>query len=114
MHHRICKPAYKRSGIHNARKMVTSSHRLLAVVLPQGDELEDIRVLGLEVDRDRARSLVATLVNISRSRVVYAEHRHNAIRVTIRSGNVGSIENLARRRNETKIKRTQLHECYGC
>lgn len=60
------------------------------MVFPQVDELEDVGMPGLEVDSKGSWTLVATLVNISGSRVIGAEHRDDTIRVSISTCDVRS------------------------
>ena len=60
------------------------------MILPEIDKLKDIIVPRLKVDRKGTRSLVATLVDVSRRVVVYSEHRNNAIGRAIGPSNVGT------------------------
>jgi hypothetical protein len=69
-------------------KEITSTTLLLAVVLPQVEELEDVGMPRLEVDGERSRPFVTALVNIAGGGVVCTEHRHDAVRVSIGASNV--------------------------
>jgi hypothetical protein len=67
---------------------ITSANFFLTVILAEVEELEDICVPWLKVNGERARALVATLVYVSRSRVVRAKHRHDTVRITVGASNV--------------------------
>lgn len=64
-------------------KQVTRADLLLAVVLAQVEELEDVCVPRLNVDGKGSRSLVAALVDVARSVVVDSEHRDDTVRVAL-------------------------------
>jgi hypothetical protein len=67
---------------------VASTNLLLAVVLTQVKEAEDVGVPWLEVDGKGTGALVATLVDIASSVVVNAEHGNETIRCSVGSTNV--------------------------
>ena len=71
---------------------VTSPDLLFAVILAKVDELKDIRMPWFEVYGERARTLVATLVDVTCGGVKCTKHGHDAIRVAISAGNVGADE----------------------
>lgn len=52
---------------------------LLAVVLPEVDEIEDVIVPWLQVDSESAGALVASLVYVTRGGVKGAQHGDNAV-----------------------------------
>jgi hypothetical protein len=72
------------------KEEVPRANLLLPVVLAEIEELEDVRVPWLEVDGERSRTLVASLVDIACRVVVDTEHRDNAVRVPVCSRDVRS------------------------
>jgi len=68
------------------------------VVLPQVKEFKHIGVPGLEIDGKSTGALVATLVDVACGGVVRSKHRHDAVRIAVGSGNVGSRARLGNRR----------------
>jgi hypothetical protein len=75
-------------------KEIASASFFLSVVLSEVEELKDIGVPWLNVDGDRARTLIATLVNITGSGVVGSQHRYDPVGVTVGSSNVRSNNSL--------------------
>jgi len=61
------------------------------VILSQIEEIEDISVPWLEVDGERSWSLVSTLVDVSSSGVECSKHWNDTVRVTVGTGNVGTL-----------------------
>lgn len=94
-------------------EQISCTNLFLSVVLAQVDELEDIRMPWLKVDRKSARALVTTLVHITSGRIEYTEHRHNTIRVAVGSGDVGPTDNVRRFHMDAMIQRTRWPECYA-
>ena len=62
-----------------AVEQVARARLLLAVVLSQVEEVEDVGVPRLEVDGERALALAAALVDVARRVVEDAQHRHDAV-----------------------------------
>jgi hypothetical protein len=60
------------------------------MVFAEVDELKDISMPWFEVYSERARALVATLVDVTSGGVKRAKHGHDAIRVSIGASNVGA------------------------
>ena len=58
---------------------VASANFLLSVILPQVKECKDVCVPWLEVDGEGARALVATLIDVTSSRIVGPEHGHDPV-----------------------------------
>ena len=58
------------------------------MVLAQIKELKDIRVPRLQVNGKGTGTLVATLVNVTRSVVVHTKHRNDTVTHAIRTSNV--------------------------
>ena len=58
------------------------------MVLPEVNEVEDIRMPGLNVYSEGAGPLVASLVDITSCSVVCSMHRYNTIGVAVGAGNV--------------------------
>ena len=74
---------------------VAGADLFLPVVLAQVEELKDVGVPWLEVDGERAGALVATLVDITRCSIICAEHRNDAVRVTVRAGDVSARSRIS-------------------
>lgn len=70
---------------------VTGTGFLLAVVLAQIQELENVGVPWLDVNGKGTGTLVSSLVDITRSGVISTEHGDNPVRVTIGSSDVRPI-----------------------
>lgn len=75
-------------GDPERQEQIARAHLLLAVVLAQVDELEDIGVPRLEVDRKRPGALVPALVDVARGGVVDTEHGHDSVGVAVRASDV--------------------------
>ena len=71
-------------------EQVPGSLLLLPVVLPQVQEVEDVRVPGLQVDGEGPGSLVPALVDVPGSVVEDPQHGHEAVTVAVGPGNVGA------------------------
>lgn len=68
------------------------------MVLTKVKKVKDIRMPWLDIDGEGTRTLVAALVDITSSSVVSTEHGHDAIGVTVSSGNVRSVRGMSSRR----------------
>mmetsp|Transcript_1161 Transcript_1161/g.4600 ORF Transcript_1161/g.4600 Transcript_1161/m.4600 type:complete len:635 (-) Transcript_1161:687-2591(-) len=75
-----------------AVEKVARARLLLAVVLTQVEPVEDVRVPGLEVHRERALALAAALVDVARGVVEHAEHGDDPV------GGAVSATDVRRRR----------------
>ena len=64
---------------------------LLAVILSQIDELEDVVMPGLDVDGECAWTLVPTLVDITGRRVIGTQHGDDPIRVAVSTSDIRPI-----------------------
>mmetsp|Transcript_27903 Transcript_27903/g.64842 ORF Transcript_27903/g.64842 Transcript_27903/m.64842 type:complete len:299 (-) Transcript_27903:754-1650(-) len=64
---------------------------LLAVVLAELQEVEDVCMPWLEVEREGAFALAAALVNVAGCLVEVAKHGHQAVAASIRAADVGSF-----------------------
>src|SRR3954468_18308468 len=69
---------------------ITSSDLLLSVVLAQIQEVKDISVPRLQVDGKGARTLIATLINITCGVIKHAKHRYEAVGCAIGAGDIGT------------------------
>jgi len=54
------------------------------------EEFEVISVPWFDIDREGARTLIATLVHITSLGAVGSQHRHDCVGITIDAGNVRS------------------------
>ena len=87
---------YARSNTINSQEIrnpksveqVTSADLLLSVVLAQVDELEHVGVPRLDVDGERARTLVAALVDVTGGSIVRPEHGDDTVGVAVGTGDV--------------------------
>ena len=77
-------------------KQVPRSCFFLPMVLPQIDEIEDIRVPWLDVDSESARPLVTALVYVSSGCVIGAKHRDNTVRVSVGARDIGTTAEIIR------------------
>ena len=69
---------------------VARARLLLAVVLAQVEEVEDVGVPRLDVHGERALPLAAALVDEARRVVEDAQHRHEPVRRAVGAGDVGA------------------------
>jgi hypothetical protein len=77
-------------GDPEGEEQVAGANLLLAVILAEVEELEDVGVPGLEVDGKRSWALVASLIDVAGRVVVHAKHGDDSVRVAIRACDVGS------------------------
>ena len=71
--------AHEQVGYPEGVEELACAHLLLARVLLCAEEVEHVRVPRLQVDGERARTLVAALVDVARRVVEHAQHRNQAI-----------------------------------
>jgi hypothetical protein len=69
-------------------EQVSGTSLFFAMVLPEINEVEYIGMPGLNINGKCARPLVASLVNVTSSRIVCPKHGHDPVRISVRSGNV--------------------------
>eukprot|EP00754_Rhynchopus_humris_P001505 Rhum_TRINITY_DN10876_c0_g1::Rhum_TRINITY_DN10876_c0_g1_i1::g.40448::m.40448 len=72
-------------------EQVTGTVLLLAGVLLELQEVEDVGVPRLEVDREGALALAATLVHVARRVVEHAQHGHQAVALSVRAADVRAV-----------------------
>ncbi len=82
---------HKKIGDPERVEEVSSTDFLLSVVLPQVKEVKHIGVPWFEVDGEGTRALVATLIDISGSRIVSSKHRNDTVRIAVGAGDVRSL-----------------------
>lgn len=70
-------------------EQVTGSVLLLAMVLPQLQELIDVCVPGLQVYSEGSLSLSTSLVNVSGCVIEHPQHGHKSIRIAVGSSDIG-------------------------
>mgnify|MGYP001587020265 FL=1 len=85
---RLLDALHEEVGDPEGEEEVARANLLLAVVLAEVEELEDVGVPRLEVDGERSGSLVSTLVDVARRVVVDAKHGDDAIGVAVRACDV--------------------------
>ena len=69
-------------------KEISSTGFLFTMVLPKVDKVKDVVMPRLKVDSKSAGSFVASLVNVTGSRVVCPKHGDDTVGVAISTGNV--------------------------
>mmetsp|Transcript_85769 Transcript_85769/g.191778 ORF Transcript_85769/g.191778 Transcript_85769/m.191778 type:complete len:753 (-) Transcript_85769:7-2265(-) len=83
--------AHEEVGHPEAVEEVARALLLLAVVLPHLQEVEDVRVPGLQVHGEGALALAAALVHVARGLVEVPEHGHQAVAVAVGAADVGAL-----------------------
>src|SRR6266404_3784074 len=82
---------------------VASSNFFFTVIFAKIDEFEDVGMPWFEVYSERARALVAALIDVASGGVKSAKHGHNAIRVSISARNICTDD---ARQHDDRLKRS--------
>src|SRR6201999_2166935 len=83
-------PLHKEIGYPEGVEKVAGPNFILAVVLAQIEELEYIRMPGLEIDRKSALAFTTALIHITRRIVVNAQHGDDTVAGAIGAAYIGT------------------------
>src|SRR6266568_1126843 len=67
---------------------IASAGFFLSMVFSEVEEFKNVSVPWLDIDREGAGTLVATLVHITSRGVIGSQHGHDSVGITIGSSNV--------------------------